>query len=259
MATKSDQVSWWVPASLGVLALLLCAGLLYRHHTAKVDREWTGATIVHYSNEWASASAKLVEQKKVNVRLERNLDDQVVTLQTVSNKLSLVQQEAVAVQAAAKEQSDSNGNQLDQRGTRIAALESERNGMEKTMTRLSGSVSKLEANIADVERKLQASQGDRRLLEAELKRLRAEKADLELRFNDLAVVREQIRKLRNELSLSRRLAWLRREFTGGFQNREKLLQNLASATPAPASYNLDVELHRNGTAAAVTADSGSSH
>jgi len=62
---------------------------------------------------------------------------------------------------------------------------------------------------ADTERKLAASEGDREFLLAELKRLQAEKVDLERQFNDLALLRDQIRKLKDELSIASRLEWIR--------------------------------------------------
>ena len=90
----------------------------------------------------------------------------------------------------------------------------------------------------------------------QLKRLQAEKAELERKFQDLAILREQVRRLRDELSIARRLEWIRRGLYGEIGKGAELLQRgfvakASESTNAPAGkggqYNLDVELSRDGT------------
>ena len=75
--------------------------------------------------------------------------------------------------------------------------------LTKKMSDLNTSINNLESQIAVTQKKLADSEGDRELLLKELKRLQAEKAELERRFNDLAVLRDQVRKLRDDVAVIR--------------------------------------------------------
>ena len=236
---------------LVLLCLLLGAGLIYRHNTAKKDRKDDVAKIYHYSNEWVETSKKLDEQKLVNLSLERDFATQAEELKTYSNNLATVSADFVKTQADAKTAAEAAKEEVRRRDGRISELEGERDGMTKKMTDLTGSISSLETLIADTQRKLEASEGDREFLLKELKRLQAEKTDLERQFNDLAQLREQVRRLRDELSVSRRLEWIRRGIYGSLKGGEMLRQGLAS-TAARTNYNLDVEIRREGGATVLT-------
>ena len=56
----------------------------------------------------------------------------------------------------------------------------------------------------------------------------AEKAELERQFNDLAVLRAQVSKLKEELSVARRLEWIRQGLFASTEQRgaQKLMQGL---------------------------------
>jgi hypothetical protein len=117
------------------------------------------------------------------------------------------------------------------------------------MNELTNAIAGLEGRIAETQRKLAQSEGDREFLLKELKRLQAEKADLERKFNDLAVLREQVRALKEELSVARRLDWIRKGLYGqGDLKGGGLLQKGFSkpGTNAPKP-GLDVELKTDGS------------
>jgi len=85
----------------------------------------------------------------------------------------------------------------------------------------------------------------------ELKRLQSEKAELERQFNDLSTLRTQVAKLKEELSVSRRLEWIRMGIYGN-QEKKGAERLLAGATPANTNnYNLNVELKQDGGAVIV--------
>jgi hypothetical protein len=106
--------------------------------------------------------------------------------------------------------------------------------------------------ISDTEKKLAASEGDREFLLKELKRLQAEKAELERQFNDLSVLRTQVAKLKEELSISRRLEWIRMGIYGA--QSQKGAERLLSSTPAlpRTNFNLNVELKQDGSANVIS-------
>ena len=95
-----------------------------------------------------------------------------------------------------------------------------------------------------------ASEGDREFLLKELKRLQAEKMELERQFNSLAILREQVKKLKEELSISRRLEWIRRGLYGEQKGGQRLQAGLPVAAPK-TNYALDVEIRRDGDAKVV--------
>jgi len=79
----------------------------------------------------------------------------------------------------------------------------------------------------------------------------AEKAELERQFNDLAVLRAQVRKLKSELSISKRLEWIRQGLfaTGEEKGGQVLTQmhNTSSNAKPAYSYDLNVEVSADGT------------
>ena len=81
-----------------------------------------------------------------------------------------------------------------------------------------------------------------------------QKAELERKFNDLNVVRDQFRKLRDEAFSARRAQWIRDGTTPGSQ--PKGAQLLMRQTPRPAAgapagrspqYDLNVEVGSDGS------------
>ena len=76
------------------------------------------------------------------------------------------------------------------------------------MAQLNVDMKGLESLIQDTQKKLEASEGDRDFLLAELQRLRAEKAELEKQFNNLASLRDQY--------VASRMSCLLRAVSSGF-------------------------------------------
>jgi chromosome segregation ATPase len=120
------------------------------------------------------------------------------------------------------------------------------------MDDLTSNIEKLGKLIGDTERKLSASEGDREFLLKELKRLQVEKADLERQFNDLSVLRTQVAKIKEELTVARRLEWLRMGIYG--MNDKKGAEMLVAKNPAAAktNFSLNVELKQDGGASVLT-------
>jgi hypothetical protein len=79
----------------------------------------------------------------------------------------------------------------------------------------------------------------------------AEKSELEKQFNDLTVLRAQVSKLKEELSVARRLEWIRQGLFASNDQKgaQKLMQGTApSSAKAPKrSYDLNVEVSADGS------------
>jgi septal ring factor EnvC (AmiA/AmiB activator) len=244
---------------LVLICLGLAGGLFYRHSEAVKEKKQDTQIIQDLTNQVTDVKMKLEEQKLVNVSLERDFTAQGEQLKVYSNNLATVSSNFTKVQADAKAAAESAKAEMIKRDARIAELESERDGLSKRMTELNSSISSLETKISDTQKKLDASEGDRDFLLKELKRLQTEKAELEKQFNDLALLREQVRRLRDEMSISRRLDWIRRGLYGPLVKGGELLQKGIKPPTPQTNYNLNVELNRDGSVKVIPPSTNASN
>ncbi len=236
---------------LAVVCVVLGIALLVRHGMAGKQGREDEARIVQLSNDVVQTQGKLNEQQKVNLILETNLAVRTIESESLSNKLSSVSATLVRTEDEAKAAAQSAKEEIAKRDAKISELEGQNDDLTRKMGDLNTSIGKLELAISDTEKKLADSEGDREVLLKELKRLQAEKADLERRFNDLAVLRDQVRKLKDELSIARRLEWIRRGLYGPDKGAEKLQKGFAS-TAGQTNFDLNVEVRQDGGAKVIS-------
>lgn len=232
-----------------VIALGLGIGLTVVKQQAARERVEAGDRISVLSDNLEHARRDLEQERSDKMLLETNLAD---TRTEFSNKLTATEAALnttaatlTKAQADSKASAEAAAAEIAARDKKISDLEVQNQSLDKTAADLRLSITGLEDKIASTEKKLLASEGDRNFLIKELKRLQTEKADLEKKFNDLAVLRDQVRKLRDEMDLSRRLDWLRRGLyaTAGSKGGERLI----NTTAVPQTNNLlNVELRQDG-------------
>ena len=163
------------------------------------------------------------EKKQAEARVAKGIEDAerakttLVTksqeLQTTTVDLTETKATLEKTQTALKDtqgQLASAKEAVTARESRIKELTTEKDELEKHSTDLKSEISRRDGQITDTQRKLAASEGDREFLLKELKRLQNEKGDLERQFNDLLVLKEQMKKLKEEYALTKRLEWSRR-------------------------------------------------
>ena len=140
--------------------------------------------------------------------------------------------------------------QVAARDAQIAGLEAKNQELDTKSAELSTALTNLTVQIEATQQKLASAEGDKAFLQKELTRLMAEKAELERQLNDLAFLKKQVSQLKTELSIARRLEWIRQGlFSAGEQ---KGAQQLMQKTPPPSpkatnSYDLNVEIHSDGS------------
>jgi chromosome segregation ATPase len=247
---------------IGVIALVLvlvCAGLgialiAIKKQAADEQRDFvvkSGAL----SNSWTETRELLDRQKQVNADLESDRDKRIKEAEALTNKYveslaSLAQvsnnlvKTAIALKASQEETA--------KRDTKIAELEAQNQALDKQAVDLSTAITNLTTQIEETKRKLATSEGEKGFLEKELKRLMAEKSELERQFNDLAVLRAQVSKLKEELSVARRLEWIRQGLFAATEQKgaQKLMQGTAPSQQAKAPkpvYDLNVEVNADGS------------
>ena len=229
---------------LAIVAAALAVALLVVKRNANEQKNRDTDIIVNLSNKWVVTSADLEEQRQVNIMLTNDLATQTAAF---SNKL------AQAAEALTQSQDSlrSATNDLARRDARITELENENQDLDRRALEMSSTITNLTAQIAETRRKLESAEGDKTFLEKELQRLLAQKAEIERQFNDLNIVRAQVRKLKEELATARRLDWIRRGIMNDHKGAELMMQQnmegLAPKTNAPVTYNLNVEINADGT------------
>ena len=137
------------------------------------------------------------------------------------------------------------------RDAKIAGLEQQNRDLDLRALELGGAITNLTTQISVTQGKLARSEGDRAILEKELRRLMAEKAELERQFNDLAVLRAQVHKLKRKLNIARRLEWIREGLfaSDGAKGRAKAharsVRSHESEQHQP--FDLNVEVNADGS------------
>jgi len=244
------------------LLVLVCVGLgvaliVTKKQASERQRELTenNGTL---SNSWVRTHDELDQQKQVNALLESELDKQKKASNILTNDytqavatLTQVSNDLTRTEAALK----TSREEAAKRDAKIADLEAQNQALDKQAVDLSTAITNLTSQIEETRRKLATSEGEKGFLEKELKRLMAEKAELERQFNDLAVLRAQVAKLKEELSVARRLEWIRQGLFASTEMRgaQKLMQAPgASQVKAPKpTYDLNVEVSADGSVKVV--------
>lgn len=238
-------------ASLG-----LGVGLMVRHTQAVKVKKQDVETISVLSKNVEVTKNKLDEQEKLAMHLHTNLVERTEELSGASNNLAKLNAELARTQKEMQAAAEAARADIERRDLQIAKLTTETNSMTHKLDDLNASIGKLGRLISDTERKLLASEGDREFLLKELKRLQVEKADLERQFNDLSVLRTQVARLKEELSIARRLEWIRLGIYGASEKKgaERLMAGSTSPPSKTNNYNLNVELKQDGGAQILTPD-----
>jgi chromosome segregation ATPase len=154
---------------------------------------------------------------------------------------------AADAKAQIKAQVESNAVILAKRDQKISELEGQNSALDKETASLRLAMTNLDTRILATKAKLARSEGDREFLSKELKILKAEKEDMEKRFNSIIAVREQLSKLKIEASISRRLDRLRRGIEDTFKEKgAELLLHPSPSTNSPTGSGASVELGQHG-------------
>ncbi len=236
-----------------IVLIVICVGLsialIVIKNQASQEKAKDTDSIQRYSNQVASTTEKLDEQKKVSEMMEKDLATQRNAFVELTNNYATVAADLAKTQADLKERDDD----LAKRNAKITELEAKNQMLDQQAMDLSASLTNLNIQISETQRKLAASEGDKAFLQSELKRLLAEKQELERQFNDLTVLRAQVAKVKQELTIARRLEWIREGLFASTEEKgaQKLMQGAtvaAAGQPKPKpSYDLNVEVGADGS------------
>jgi len=228
---------------LGIVILAVaCGGLaiaLFATKKAADERLKTDAyAILDFSNQLVAATANLDGLRQDNLKLTNDLAGSRQEALTFSNQFTQTSGTLASTKAS-----------LQGAQNQIASLETRNQVLDQRAAALTNAIASLNAQIADTQQKLAGSETNDAFLEKELQRQTAAKAELESKFNNLSMVRAQVKKLRDDLIVTRRLQWMREGSDPGSQQKgaQLLMQRTASAPAQSPHYDLNVEVGSDGS------------
>lgn len=253
---------------IGIIILAtVCVGLLIALFATKKSaddqRTHAAAAVLDFSNQLVTASTSLDDLRQVNLMLTNDLSSAHQVVTELSNNLAAT---ASALTTTKASLIGAEGQIVNLTG-RITDLETQNKALDERANELTLKLTELDTLIAATQHKLASSEADNAFLTAELQKQLAQKAELERNFNDLNVVRAQVKKLRDELYVTRRLEWINNGTSASTTKKgaEILMQrsavSVSPASPAavkdaaspgtpakPASpYDLNVEVGSDGS------------
>ena len=234
-----------------IILVLVCIGLGISVITIKnkaTEKQHQDAELIGtYSNKWVKSSSDLDEEQRVRTMVEKDLESQKKSFGELTNQFSTVSADLAKTEVSLK----TSQEELVKRDSRITDLEAQNQALDSKAKDLTLALTNLNTQIADTQRRLSASEGDKAFLAKELKRLMAEKGELERQFSDLTVLRAQVAKIKEDIVVARRLEWIREGVYANADQKgaQKLMQavNLAPPRTAKTNYDLNVEVSADGS------------
>ena len=236
-------------AILAVACFGFAIAVVVVKHQADAQQAESASTISDFSNQIVKANVSIEDLNQANL----NLSNDLATNREMSLALSNQLVEAAGALASTTVSLQSAQQQVTNLNERIADLESQNQVLDQRASSLSNTIAALDTQITETQMKLASSETNNAFLDSELKRQIAQKAELERKFNDLAEVRTQVRKLRDDMIIERRLAWMRAGIdpTKPLKGGQLLMQRAPATNAVPVaslpSYNLNVEVGSDGS------------
>ncbi len=228
---------------LAAVCIALGVVLFTSKKQAEDEKRVATTTILNLSNDVVKTSSDLTEQVQVNTMLSNDLTKVRSEFGTLTNTFTQVAGSLKKTEVSLK----ATQTALAERDQKIAALETQNRELDEKAIDLSAALTNLTSQITETQRKLDASEGDKAFLQGELTRLMAEKIQLEKQFNDLDTLRRQVAQLKTDLSIARRMDWIRKGIGFSEEKGATKLMNVKRHTDNTNVYDLNVEVNADGT------------
>ena len=228
---------------LAAVCIALGVILFTSKKQAEDEKRAAAITILNLSNDVVKTSSDFNEQVQVNTVLSNNLTKARAEFRALTNTFTQVAGNLKKTEASLK----ATQTALAERDQKITALETQNRELDEKAIDLSAALTNLTTQITETQRKLDASEGDKAFLQGELTRLMSEKAELEKQFNDLDTLRRQVSKLKEELSIARRLEWIRKGIGFSDEKGATKLMNVKPLNEKTNVYDLNVEVNADGS------------
>jgi chromosome segregation ATPase len=242
-----------------VILAVACVGLAIALLTTKKQADDQRAADVHsigdYSNQVVTAHQQLEELGQVNLSLSNDLSSSQQQIVMGTQQIAQLSNSLAAANTTLTETKNSLvGAQelVTNLNTRINDLEVQNKLLDQQADSLSNTLAHLTLEIENTRTQLAVAQTNATFLQGELQKQLAQKAELEHKFNDLDELRVQVRKLRDEMFVARRIQ-LSKYDNGGKKGAEMLMTRTpppatsAARKTSPSAYDLNVEIGSDGS------------
>jgi len=231
-----------------VILAVVCSGLVIvlvaLKQQAKEQHQTDVSSIVDFSNQVVNANVKINDLDQVNLMLTNDLSLSQQQAAQLSNDLAA----ASATITDTKATLASTQNQVTNLTARISDLETANQELDQRSSELTNTIAQLNSLIEETRGKLNSAETNNAFLQQELQKQMAEKAEIEHKFNDLAALRQQVKKVKTDLYITRRLQ-LAQNDNSQKKGSQMLMERavLATNTPPVPNYGLNVEVGSDGS------------
>jgi len=232
-----------IVALLAVSVALLIALFASKKQSEEQQRSDL-SRISDYSNQVVNATLKVTDINQVNLVLSNALLSSQRQLSNLSNNLVVLNGSLAEARASLGQAQ----TQISTLNTQVSDLEAQNKTLDQRALVLTGDIEQLNLLIAETQAKLALSQGNNTYLQEELQRQMAAKAELEHKFNDLEAVRAQVKKLKSDAFVARRIQFMKN--SNADKKGAELLMSPNRPTPAvtaSSNYDLNVEIGSDGS------------
>ena len=243
-----------------VILAVACVGLgiaLFATKKQAEDVHSTDVTSINdFSNQVVATSKHLDELGQVNLTLSNELASSQQEIALGAEQMVQLSNSLAAANTALLETSNlliSAEEQVTNLNNRIADLETQNKALDTQAESLSNRLVALTVQIEETKSQLAVSETNAAFLQGELQKQLAQKADLEHRFNDIDELRAQVKRIKDEMFVARRLELMK--YDNGNKKGGELLMNHNMWMPSPnlhqapatPSYDLNVEIGSDGS------------
>jgi chromosome segregation ATPase len=231
-------------AVLAVVALALALAVFAVKKQSEEQHAIDQTSITDFSNQVINARLKINELDQANLAYS----NQWVLSQQQALQLSNDLAEITATLISSKATLASAQLEITNLNLRLTDLESENKLLDQRASELTNTIAQLNQMIDQTRSKLARSEHNSQFLQQELQKQMAQKAEIEHKFNDLDALRQQVKKIKTDLFVARRIQLMRND-TGGIKGAQLLMQPRSaplSAAPAGAG-SLNVEVGSDGS------------
>jgi len=231
-----------------VILAVVCAGLMVGLFAVKKQGEEQhvadASSIVDFSNQVVNANLKINDLNQANLTYSNEWALSLAQAEQLSNSLA----DATATIASSRAALAGAQEQITNLNTHISDLETENKVLDQRANELTNTISQLGGLIEDTRTKLTTSENNSLFLQQELQKQMAQKAEMEHKFNDLDELRQQVKKVKTDLFVARRLQLMKNDI-GQKRGAQLLIERSAPVAPAaPAgNYGLNVEVGSDGS------------
>jgi chaperonin cofactor prefoldin len=243
-----------------VILALACVGLGIALFASKKQADEQHTTdvkdITDFSNQVVDANEHLKEAGQVNLTLSNDLAVTREQITLDAEKLTQLSNSLTAANATladTKTSLVSADEMITNLNNRVSELETQNKFLDQQAESLSNKLAHLTTQIEDTRNQLAVAETNQAFLQGELQKQLAQKAELEHRFNDVDELRSQVKKLKEEIFVARRVEFMKTDYYYNMKGAQLLMihgplpTRQVAVRPPTTNYDLNVEIGSDGS------------